>query len=286
MNRKIFLVALAAMLCCTGARAQKSAIVTDSLYSRILSATVRYNVYLPQNYEQAGHHPAIYLLHGLGGDYTDWDRKGNVKMAADRMIRSGEMMPAVIIMPNAGNVDRINEWNGYFNMPGWNYEDFFFKELLPAVESKYKCGGSKDQRAVMGLSMGGGGSTVYAQRHSELFSSCYAMSAWMTNEPSQVKLGETPSKLDIVCKSVSDHSSIRFLTEADNKVIEKLKTVKWFVDCGDDDFILNINLDFYKVMRDKGIPCELRIRDGVHNWEYWHEALSMSLPFASRNFNE
>ena len=38
-------------------------------------------------------------------------------------------------------------------------------------------------------------------------------------------------------------------------------------------------------MRDRGLRSELRIRNGVHNWEYWHQALRLSLPFASRNFD-
>ena len=38
-------------------------------------------------------------------------------------------------------------------------------------------------------------------------------------------------------------------------------------------------------MRAAGVPAELRVRDGVHNWEYWHLALRLALPFASRNFN-
>ena len=136
----------------------------------------------------------------------------------------------------------------------------------------------------MGLSMGGGGSTVYAQRHPDLFSSCYSMSGWLDNpEPDD----RTPKdKMYLVSKSVHDNSAIEYVNNADDATLEKLRTVKWFFDCGDDDFILDLTLRMYAAMRQKRVPSELRVRDGWHGWEYWHTALRLSLPFASRNFNQ
>jgi S-formylglutathione hydrolase FrmB len=195
----------------------------------------------------------------------------------------------VIFMPNAGHPDVHNEWNGYFNMPGWSYEDFFFQEFIPAVEAKYRCIGDKGHRAIMGLSMGGGGSTVYAQRHPEMFSSCYAMSAWLDNGENQVAARDVkdPAKdnLYIVSQSVRDHSALKFIDEADEATLAKLRTVKWFIDCGDDDFLLDLSTGLHQKMRDKKVKSELRVHNGVHNWEYWHLALRDALPFASRNFN-
>ena len=261
-------------------------IVTDSLKSDILGATVKYNVYLPDGFDKTEKlYPAVYLLHGLYGTYTDWDKTGRMKDVADELIASGEAAEMVIIMPNAGHPDVHNEWNGYFNMPGWSYEDFFFKELVPAVEKKYRCIGDKGHRAVMGLSMGGGGSTVYSQRHPDMFSSCYAMSAWLDNESGQVGGQNPKDKLAIVSQSVREHSALDFIDNADEATIEALKGVKWFFDCGDDDFLVRLSFELHMKMKAKGIKDELRIRDGVHNWEYWHTALRTALPFASRNFS-
>ena len=61
----------------------------------------------------------------------------------------------IVISPDAGGPIGEGYWNGYFNMEGWHYEDFFFKELIPTVEKEYRAGGSREQRAVAGLSMGG-----------------------------------------------------------------------------------------------------------------------------------
>ena len=261
-------------------------VVTDSLSSRVLGATVKYNVYLPDGFGEAEtHYPVVYLLHGLSDDYTSWVQKGGMQTVTDELIRSGEARPMVIIMPNAGGEDVHKVWNGYFNMPGWNYEDFFFGEFLPAVEQKYKCGGSKGQRAVMGLSMGGGGSTVYSQRHPDMFSSCYAMSPWLDNKVDEVSPEQAKDKLYLVCKSVNDHSALDFIDNADEATLEKLRTVAWFIDCGDDDFLLHLSTSLHMKMQAKHVHSELRVRNGVHNWEYWHLALRLSLPFASRNFD-
>ena len=261
-------------------------VVTDSLSSKILGTVVKYNVYLPSDYNSAKLYPAVYLLNGLSEDYTAWVKRVNMQTVADELVRSGEARPMVIIMPNAGGPDTHNTWNGYFNMPGCSYEDFFFGELIPAVEKKYSCGGSKGRRAVMGLSMGGGGSTVYAQRHPDMFSSCYAMSGWLDNKNDEVgyKKGSY-DKLYLVGQAVRKHSALDYLDNADETTIEKLRTVAWFFDCGDDDYLLQQSMDLHMKMRARKVHSELRVRNGVHNWEYWHLALRLSLPFASRNFD-
>ncbi|MCR5133130.1 MAG: esterase family protein, partial [Bacteroidales bacterium] len=218
-------------------------IVTDSLYSNTLKASVKYNVYLPDGFEESVKtYPVVYLLHGLGGNYTDWAKKASAKAIADELIGTGEAVEMIIVMPNAGGADRHNVWNGYFNMPGWNYEDFFFQEFVPAVEDKYRAVGDKGHRAVMGLSMGGGGSTVYCQRHPDMFSSCYAMSAWLDYETGQVgESDQAKDKLYYVCQSVREHSALDFIDNADEVTLEKLRTVKWFIDCGDDDFLVALS---------------------------------------------
>lgn len=129
-------------------------IVTDSIKSQVLGATVKINVFLPSGFRDSNdHYPVVYLLHGLSDTYRAWEQKGGMGEITDDLIDSGEAMPMVIVMPNAGGRDVHNIWDGYFNMAEWNYEDFFFNELIPQMESKYRCGGNKQQRAVMGLSI-------------------------------------------------------------------------------------------------------------------------------------
>ena len=284
--KKTILLFLSLVLA-VSASAQNSKIVTDSIQSKYLGCEQKYNVYLPAGYKASDNYPVIYLLHGLYGDYSNWAGTGRMKDVADLLMGSGEAVPAVIVMPNVGNSDVHGYQNGYFNVQDWPYEDFFFQEFLPAVEQKYHCGGSKGQRAVMGLSMGGGGSIVYAQRHPDLFSSAYGMSAWLDNKHREVRGSDKPgSKLPLTDRSVREHSALDFIDNADPATVNQLKTVAWFLDCGDDDFLLRLSVELHFKMNEAGIANQLRVRDGGHTWEYWHTALYTALPFASRNFGE
>ena len=281
MKHLLSLLLLAASLTATAGR-----VVTDSIESRVLGAGVKYNVYLPKGYDASGTttYPIVYLLHGFTDTYTAWVEKGQMQMVANELIETGEARPMIIVMPNAGGPDVMETWNGYMNMPGWAYEDFFFEEFVPTVEAKYRAGGSKGLRAVMGLSMGGGGSTMYCQRHPDKFSSCYAMSAWLESDGGHQKVEGTDDKVYLVEQAMKQHSALRFIKEADEATLAQLRSVKWFFDCGDDDFLFDLSVRIHQLYRERHVKDELRIRNGVHNWEYWHTALRLALPFASRNF--
>ena len=289
--KRTFLI-LAALSCSltliaqVGSRPPQSKVETKSIQSKVLNAEREYNIFLPKSYETEvnNKYPILYLLHGMGDTHLGWAGRGHLKDVADQLIASGEMCEMIIVMPNAGGTN--DAWNGYFDMPGWSYETFFFTEFLPYIESTYRVIGDKQHRAVAGLSMGGGGTTVYGQRHSELFIAAYAMSALMNipdqggSQPSQ----NPDSKMAHLTKSVQDLNCIKYVADADDARKAKLRTVKWFVDCGDDDFLLDRNIEFTQAMRAAQIPCEFRIRDGGHTWEYWHSALYTCLPFVTRCF--
>ena len=282
--KRVLTSLLTALLCASFASAQGSKIVTETVSSNILGYDVSVNVYIPAGYETDApkSYPVIYLLHGLYGTHLDWATQGHMKDVVDELCARGEIIRPVIIMPCAGDSDVHHVLNGYFNVPKRRYEDFFFQELIPTMESRYRIKADKEHRAIMGLSMGGGGSTVYAQRHPDMFSSCYAMSAWLDNpEPRNYN---PEDKMDVVSKSVHDHSAIAFVENADEATAAKLRTVAWFFDCGDDDFLMDLSVSIYQKMRGKGIKAELRVRDGWHSWEYWHTALRTALPFASTHF--
>ncbi len=262
-----------------------SVVETDTMQSHILNAPREFCVYLPAGYDTdtTKSYPILYLLHGLSDTNKAWFKNCPLALEADRMIASGEVEPMIIVSPNAGGVPG-KDWNGYFNMPGWNYEDFFFEEFIPYIESTYRVKKGKEHRAISGLSMGGGGSAAYAQNHPDMFGSIYIMSGWLHNDVDANKKISKSDKRGLLDKAVAERSCINFVKNADASTVDKLKSMAWFVDIGDDDFLLSQDLDFYKEMRKKGIPCQLRVRDGQHNWIYWQSALSTSLPFASRNF--
>mgnify|MGYP000917339727 CR=1 FL=1 len=292
-NIKLFFLLLNLLVCIgvsaqTGRR-QQSKIVTDNIHSEILNADRAFNIFLPQSYEtdKDKKYPILYLLHGMMDTNQGWTNRGHLKDVMDQLVASGEAVEMIIVTPNAGGNIYEGEWNGYFNMPGWAYEDFFFKEFLPFIEKTYRVIGEKQHRAIAGLSMGGGGSTSYAQRHPDMFCAVYAMSALMSiPEGGETPLQNPDDKMAILTKSVIENSCVKLVEEADKETIKHLRTIQWFVDCGDDDFLLDRNIEFTQAMRKAEIPFQFRVRDGGHTWEYWHSALYKSLPFISRSFGK
>ncbi|MCX2837105.1 alpha/beta hydrolase family protein [Salinimicrobium sp. MT39] len=251
-----------------------------TMSSKILNTERSYSIYLPKSYstDTERKYPVLYLLHGLYGSNTDWVERGHVKDVANRLINAEEAVEMIIVMPDAGT-----DWYGYFNMNGWAYEDYFFKELIPHIEKTYRTIPDKKHRAIAGLSMGGGGSVVYAQKHPDMFSSVYAMSAWLGIEPGG-GIQDADEKGKELNRTVLENHAVEFVSNADAETQKELKDIRWFIDCGDDDFLLSINLDYYRAMQKAEIPSELRVRDGGHDWEYWHSALYRALPFVSTGF--
>ena len=116
----------------------------------------------------------------------------------------------------------------------------------------------------------------------------YAMSAWLEAGKTDAERASADphNKVNKLMKAVYENSCIRYVDEADDNRKKQLRSVAWYVDCGDDDFLFDLNIRFYQSMRRAGIPCQLRVRDGGHDWEYWHQALYDCLPFVNRYFNK
>lgn len=268
------------------AQAMQSKIVTDTIYSKVLKAHRPYTVYLPKSFDQDKNrkYPVLYLLHGMWGHNKTWADDGHLQETIDRLIACNEACEMIIVTPHAGGNPNISQ-NGYFDMPGWNYESFFYDEFLPYIENKYRVIGDKGHRAVAGFSMGGGGATSYGQRYSNMFCAVYAMSALMSIPEHDLRKEHAPDdKFGILTKSVIENDCIKYVSAADNARKEQLCNVQWFVDCGDDDFLLDRNIEFYQAMRSANIPCQFRVKDGAHDWEYWRVSLHNCLPFVSRIF--
>jgi enterochelin esterase-like enzyme len=257
-----------------------------SLRSELLDMDRHYAVYLPPGYETSQRsYPVLYLLHGAGDDQTGWVQFGEVLRITDAAIRDGSATPMVIVMPDADTGRR-----GYFNdIDGtWNYEDFFFEELLPHVEREYRIKGEKRYRAVAGLSMGGGGSFMYALHHPELFSSACPLSAYvgpLSLESARQQLARREQSFSAaqIEAHYRRHSALELIADAP---ADQLKAVRWFIDCGDDDFLYEGNSLVHIAMQKKEIPHEYRVRDGAHNWTYWRESLPAVLAFVSAAFHQ
>ena len=270
---------------------QNGKVIDDLIInSKILKGDRKFAVYLPPDYDSSNRsYPVLYLLHGLGDNQSAWIQFGEVLHTTDKAINSGIATSMIIIMPDAGTGQM-----GYTNaMSGkWNYEDFFFEEFMPHVENLYRIRKDKRYRAISGLSMGGGGSFLYALRRPDLFSSAAPLSASIG--PQKIDQMDDHSYLDYWGYSKSNinksdfekfkrkNNSLYLIDQMDQKT---LNSVRWYIDCGDDDYLYKNNVLMHIKMREKGVKHEFRVRDGDHNWDYWRSALPSVLEFISRKFH-
>lgn len=276
------------LLLTISAFAQMTGKVYDNLSvkSDILGMDRKFAIYLPPDYETSERsYPVLYLLHGAGDDQTGWVQFGEVLHIADKAIREGIATPMIIVMPDADTGRR-----GYFNDINnkWRYEDFFFEELMPYVEKTYRIKGQKRYRAVAGLSMGGGGTFMYALHHPELFSSACPLSAYigpLSMEQAKQFMTRTNETYDEAALEpyYKRHNALSLIEDIS---ADDIKSIRWYIDCGDDDFLYEGNSLIHIAMRKKEIPHEYRVRDGAHNWTYWRTALPVVLGFVSDAFHQ
>jgi len=257
-----------------------------SVPSKLLKSERKFAIYLPPDYATSERsYPVLYLLHGAGDNHTGWVQFGEVLHITDKAIQEGLATPMIIVMPDADTGRR-----GYFNdvKGDWPYEDFFFQELMPFVEKKYRIKTEKRYRAVAGLSMGGGGSFMYALHHPELFSSACPLSAYIGPLTlDEAKKNMVKNNPDIADSTVSNYFNRHSVLPLVDKMPDaQKKAVRWYIDCGDDDFLYEGNSLAHIALKKKEISHEFRIREGAHNWTYWRTALPTVLEFVSQGFHQ
>ncbi len=280
--KKRILISLLATLLLTPAFAQSIVKESVSFKSEILKRDVRYSIYLPDGYNTSERlYPVLYLLHGYTDDETAWVLKGRAQEIADESIRKGESVPFIIVMPDAWDSWYINRHDGKCN-----YEEMFFKELIPFMEKTYRIKGTKKTRAVAGLSMGGQGAFLYALHRPDMFSACAPLSAAVFDDASMQQRLQSQEHDNLFTRLFGkepDHwkknSILDILRNA-----KKDNGVRFYIDCGDDDFLLNGNLEASKLMKERRMKHELRVRDGGHTWHYWRTALPEVIKFINVSF--
>jgi len=259
--------------------------------SEILGKEMAYSVYFPEGYATSQRsYPVLYLLHGFTDDETGWVQFGEVKAIADKELQKVDVSPMIIIMPDAGLSWYVNNYDGSLR-----YEDYFINEFMPHVENKFRIRSEKQFRALSGLSMGGYGTLLYAIKHPDLFASAAPLSAGVSEDSSMVNMPMDnwnnvygiPFGKNLNGKErLNDHylqNSILNLIETGEA--GQLKKVNYYIDCGDDDFLIKGNMALHSALLDQEVPHEFRVRDGGHTWEYWRTALPEVLHFVSNSFH-
>ncbi|MDR3714334.1 MAG: alpha/beta hydrolase-fold protein [Puia sp.] len=260
--------------------------------SAIMGKDVRYTIYLPADYETSERsYPVVYLLHGYTDDNTGWLQFGEIDRYADKAIAEGTIPPMVIVMPNGDSSWYINSYDGKEK-----YEDFFIKEFMPEIEKTYHIKGEKKYRGIAGLSMGGYGTLVLSMRHPDLFAAAAPLSAGVFDDAAMVATPEANWDLtfgqlygrglkgkDRLNKAWYDYSVLQLVA---TRPADELKKVRYWIDCGDDDFLTKGNCLLHIALTEKKIPHEFRVRDGAHSWTYWRTGITDALQFIGQSFHQ
>ncbi|SDP17593.1 S-formylglutathione hydrolase FrmB [Mucilaginibacter sp. OK268] len=287
------------LLCCillwanaSFAQPQGKVIEEQSVKSSILKRNVKYTIYLPADYETANRsYPVVYLLHGYTDDNTGWLQFGEINRYADKAIANGTIPPMVIVMPNADSSWYINSYDGKEK-----YEDFFIKEFMPQIEKIYHIKANKEYRGVAGLSMGGYGTLIYTIKYPQLFAAGAALSAAVFPDDQMIGMpdenwdhvfaqlyGRGLKGKDRLNKAWQTNS---VLSMVQDKTTEQLSSVRYWIDCGDDDFLTKGNCLLHIALMEKKVPHEFRVRDGAHTWTYWRTGITDALQFIGDSFRQ
>ena len=288
MKTKLIALIVIQLLLASSISAQQGKVFeTRTVKSSILGMDRNYSIYLPAGYDETDiSYPVLYLLHGSGDDQTGWVQFGQVQHIADKVIAEGLASPMIIVMPDANTKQR-----GYFNqMDGsFNYEDFFFKELIPHIEKTYRVRTERRYRAISGLSMGGGGTLFYSLHHPEMFAAAAPLSASTGNWDLQ----QAMSRVDLTKISaqkaeeyLKQQSVESLLKGAPKEKLDLIKGIRWYISCGDEDFLSEGNSLLHIQFLKNNVPHEYRVKDGGHTWTYWRMELPIVMEFVSKSFTQ
>ena len=142
-------------------------------------------VYTPPNYSSSRKYPVLYLLHGIGGDETEWQRFTQPENILDNLIADGKAAPMILVFPNgrAQKNDRA-EGNVFAHAAAFaNFEGDLLNDVIPTIEARYSVQSEREHRALAGLSMGGGQTLNFGLTHLDRFAWIGAFSAAPNTKP-------------------------------------------------------------------------------------------------------
>jgi enterochelin esterase-like enzyme len=289
-NLSVLLFCLAAHIAFS--QPQGKVIEQKTVKSTILGKDVKYTIYFPPDYETSQRtYPVVYLLHGYTDDNTGWLQFGEINHYADKAIAEGTIPPMIIVMPNGDSSWYINSFDGKEK-----YEDFFVKEFMPAIEKTYHIKSEKKYRGIAGLSMGGYGTLIYALKYPDLFAAAAPLSAGVFSDDEILNMNDKNYEVVLAPLFGHDLKGKERLNDAwyknsilkivETKPADELKQVRYWIDCGDDDFLTKGNCLLHLELTGKKVPHEFRVRDGTHNWTYWRTGITDALHFIGQSFTQ
>ncbi|RCS44011.1 esterase family protein [Bremerella cremea] len=217
--------------------------------SKTVGTKRKMQVYTPPGYSADKKYPVLYLLHGIGGDETEWQRFANVNVMLDNLIADRKAVPMIVVMPNgrAQKNDRA-EGNVFASAPSFaTFEKDLLDDVIPAIDAKYSVEADAEHRALAGLSMGGGQTLNFGLTHLDTFAWIGAFSSAPNTKPAK----ELVSDVDALKK----HAKLIVLT------------------CGNKDGLINISQRMHKFLQENEVEHVWHVDEHAHDPQHWSNSL-------------
>ncbi|MGD2094731.1 MAG: alpha/beta hydrolase-fold protein [Phycisphaerales bacterium] len=222
-------------------------------HSNSLGVTRGLYIYTPPDYEtsKSAEYPVLYLFHGMGDCVDAWTVVGRANVIVDNLLAKNKAKPLVIVMPYGHTPSTPPDARSIGDYRA--FERDLIKDVIPYVQERYRVSDKRNERAVAGLSMGGGQSLTVGLGNPELF-------GWVGAFSSAVP--RTPQLDDLLTKLKKSNDKLNLL----------------WIGCGRKDFLFQVNQKFIEQLKAENIEYIARITDGGHEWRLWRRYLNELVP--------
>ncbi len=242
-------------------------IYTSRIIEALPDGTEDYYIYTPPGYTstRATPYPVLYLLHGWSSLAGAWITNGQADRILDHLLAEGKIVPMVVVMPLGygdlrfvtGGMDQWkDEKNIRHNADGFSRA--LREEIIPQVEAAYRVSRRREDRAIAGLSMGGGESLEIGLNHPELF-------AWIGGFSASVHYKDPAPVYPAIAK-----------------LSVQAPRLLWIA-CGTEEELLAPNRAFVSWLKQQGAHPVAVETPGIHNWPVWREDLLLFTPLLFRH---
>lgn len=220
-------------------------------------------VYTPPGFSKNKKYPVLYLLHGIGGDEKEWYKEGSPQIILDNLLSEGKIKPMIVVLPNGraikddratGNIMAPDKVQGFAN-----FEKDLLNDLIPFIEKKYPTLKDRENRAIAGLSMGGGQSLNFGLGNLDKF-------AWVGG-----------------FSSAPNTKLPQELVPNPEEAKKKLKLL--WISCGDKDGLIGFSKRTHDYLYENNVPHVYYIEPGVHDFKVWKNGLYMFSQFLFKPVN-
>jgi putative tributyrin esterase len=247
-------------------RISEGVIMRDVTFrSDALHRDMTYRVFLPKGIAEQSKLPAVYLLHGGGGNFRDWSNYSDVS----RFAKEG----MILVMPEGYSSYYVNA----ATRPQDRYEDYIVHDLVADAESRFPISTDRINRAIVGVSMGGIGAITLALKHPDLYIYAGGISPAIDvpSRPFSIKRPlqwRDHAAIFGPWESQTRHSNDPFVL-ARSKDPNKAPYI--FLSCGEQEGLMPANRAFAALLKQEHFRYEFHASPGGHDWNQWNNRLTV-----------